>query len=155
MKDARTHLAHKLEQAADMDTGTIVAVTVRTMDGGDCASMPNTLDEAGRQLEPLDVQAREVVADKGFHSNATKVALKDRGLRGYVSEPNRSRRSWKRHPEARQPTYANRRRIRGNRGKRLLRRRGETLERACAHLLQTSGLRRVHVRGQDNIRKRA
>ena len=89
MKDGRTHLAHKLEQAADMDTGAIVAVTVQTMDGGDCASMPNTLEEAERQLQGLDARAREVVADKGYHGNATMVALKARGLRGYVSEPHR------------------------------------------------------------------
>ena len=55
MKDGRTHLAHKLEQAADMDSGAIVAVTVQSMDGGDCASMPNTLEEAEPQLRALDV----------------------------------------------------------------------------------------------------
>ena len=154
MKDGRTHLAHKLEQAADMDSGAIVAVTVQTMDGGDCASMPNTLDEAERQLQDLDVQPREAVADKGYHSNATMKGLKERGLRSYVSEPNRGRRKWKRDRAAQQPTYANRRRIRGNRGKRLLRRRGEKLERGFAHLLETGALRRAHVRGQDNILKR-
>ena len=154
MKDGRTHLAHKLEQAADMDTGAIVAVTVQTMDGGDCASMPNTLDEAERQLQCLDVQPREAVADKGYHSNATMKGLKARGLRSYVSEPNRGRRSWKRDRAAQQPTYANRRRVRGARGKRLLRQRGEKLERGFAHLLETGGLRRVAVRGQRNILKR-
>ena len=45
----------------------------------------------------------------------------------------------------------NRRRIRG---KRLLRRRGENLEREVAHLQETGGLRRVSVRGQQNILKR-
>ena len=154
MKDGRTHLAHKLEQAADMDSGAIVAVTVQTMDGGDCASMPNTLDEAERQLQNLDVQPREAVADKGYHSNATMKGLKQRGLRSYVSEPNRGRRKWKRDRAARQPTYANRRRVRGERGKRRLRRRGEKLERGFAHLLETGGLRRVSVRGQQNILKR-
>ena len=137
-----------------MDTGAIVAVTVQTMDGGDCASMPNTLDEAERQLQCLDVQPREAVADKGYHSNATMKGLKARGLRSYVSEPNRGRRSWKRDRAAQQPTYANRRRVRGARGKRLLRQRGEKLERGFAHLLETGGLRRVAVRGQRNILKR-
>src|SRR5207237_6773580 len=50
--------------------------------------------------------------------------------------------------------YANRRRIRGDRGKRLLRKRGELLERPCAHLYETGGLRRVHVRGHENVLKR-
>ena len=154
MKDGRTHLAHKLEQAADMDTGAIVAVTVQSMEGGDCASMPNTLDEAERQLGALDVLPREAVADKGYHSNATMKGLKARGLRSYVSEPNRGRRKWKRDRAAQQPTYANRRRVRGARGKQLLRQRGEKLERGFAHLLETGGLRRVPVRGQENILKR-
>ena len=154
MKDGRTHLAHKLEPASDMDRGAIVAVTVQTMDGGDCASMPNTLKEAERQLGGVDAQAREGVADKGYPSNATRKRLKAQGVRSYVSEPQRGRRNWKRDRAAPQPTYDNRRRVRGARGQRLLRGRGEKLERAFAPRLQTGGLRRVPVRGQENIRKR-
>ena len=116
--------------------------------------MPGTLEEAGTRLAALEIEPEEVVADKGYHSNATMKGLKTSGLRGYVSEPDRGRRNWTRDPDAQNPTYANRRRIRGARGKRLLRRRGEILERAFAHLLESGGLRRVHVRGQENIRKR-
>ncbi len=156
MKDGRTRLAHKFEQAVDpdMETGAVVAATVQTMDGGDTASLPVTLDEAERQLAEVGVEPREVVADKGYHSNQTMTELRDRGQRSYVSEPDRGRRKWKRNRDAQKPTYANRRRIRGNRGKRLLRQRGEKLERGFAHMLGTGGLRRVHVRGQEEIRKR-
>ena len=154
MKDGRTRLAHKLEQAVDMETGALVAVTVQTMDGGDVASLPNTLDEAERQLEVVQVEPEEVVADKGYHSNKTMTGVKERELRSYVSEPNRGRRKWKNNRDAQTPTYDNRRRIRGNRGMRLLRQRGEKVERGFAHLLVTGGLRRVHIRGQEEIRKR-
>ena len=51
--------------AVDMETGAIVGLTVQTMDGGDTASLPVTLDEAERQLEEAGVEAKEVVADKG------------------------------------------------------------------------------------------
>jgi hypothetical protein len=44
--------------------------------------------------------------------------------------------------------------IRGDRGKRLLRTRGALLERPCAHLYETGGLRRAHVRGHENVLKR-
>ena len=71
MKDGRTHLAHKLEHAVDMETGAIVGLTVQTMDGGDTASLPVTLDEAERQLAEAGAEAREVVADKGYHANKT------------------------------------------------------------------------------------
>ena len=50
--------------------------------------------------------------------------------------------------------YATRRRIRGNRGQRLLRQRGERVERPNAHLYETGGMRRVHLRGHHNILKR-
>ena len=50
--------------------------------------------------------------------------------------------------------YANRRRVEGERGKQLLRRRGEFLERPFAHQYETGGLRRVHVRGRGNVAKR-
>ena len=154
MKDGRTHLAHKVAQAVDMETGAVVGVTVQTMDGGDTASLPVTLDEAERQLAGVGVEAQEVVADKGYHSNKTMTGVRDRGLRSYVSEPDRGRRSWKRNRDAQKPTYANRRRIRGRRGKRLLRQRGEKVERGFAHMLGSGGLRRVHLRDQEEIRKR-
>jgi len=102
----------------------------------------------------VGVEAKEVVADKGYHSNKTMTDVKKRGKRTYVSEPRRGRRKWKGKRDAQKAVYANRRRIRGNRGKRLLRQRGEKVERAFAHMLGTGGLRRVHLRGQEEIRKR-
>ena len=154
MKDGRTRLAHKLEAGVDMETGAVAGVTVRTMDGGDTGSLAATLDETERRLAEVGAEPREVVADKGYHSNATMTGVRDRGLRSYVSEPNRGRRKWKGKRDAQKAVYGNRRRIRGNRGKRRLRRRGEKLERMFAHLLVSGGLRRVHVRGQEEIRKR-
>ena len=49
---------------------------------------------------------------------------------------------------------ANRRRIRASRGRRLLRQRGECLERPFAYGYETGGLRRVYLRGRVNILKR-
>ena len=119
------------------------------MDVADTASLQNTLDEAEHQLPEVRAEPREVVADKGYDSNKTMTEVEGRRLRSYVSEPNRRCRTWKRNPDARKPTYANRRRIRGNRGKRLLRQPGEKLERTFANLLVSGGLLRVHVRGQE------
>jgi hypothetical protein len=72
-------------------------------------------------------------------------------IRTYISEPERGPQSWIDQEAERDAVYANRRRIRGDRGKRLLRRRGELLERPCAHLYETGGLRRVHVRRHKNV----
>ena len=76
------------------------------------------------------------------------------GIRSYVSEPDRGRRDWSKDPEARAPVYGNRRRMRGRRGRRLMRQRGERIERSFAHLYDTGGMRRTHLRGHTNILKR-
>ena len=112
---------------------------------------------AAEQIEtvrPAADAVRELVADKGYHSNQTLVDLAALGVRTYISEPDRGRRHWRGKAAARDAVYANRRRIRGARGHRLLRQRGERLERPFAHLFETGRMRRVHLRGHDNILKR-
>ena len=158
MKDGRTHLAHKAEHAVDLDTGAIVGVTVQGADEGDLQTSIETLIEAAEQVEavqPDGIGIEDVVGDKGYHSNQSLVDLEAVGVRSYISEPDRGRRNWKKNPAARDAAvYRNRRRIRGARGLRLLRLRGERLERPFAHLYGTGGMRRVHLRGHTNIRKR-
>ena len=155
MNDGRTHLAHTAEHAVDLETGAIVGVTVQDADDGDTTTMVETLEMAADQLAVVaDTGLAEIVADKGYHSNQTMVELADMGLRSYVSEPDRGRRTWTGKTAARDAVYANRRRIRGARGKRLLRQRGEFVERPHAHLYETGGMRRVHLRGHPNILKR-
>jgi transposase len=166
MKDGRTHLAHKAEHAVDMDSGAIVAVTLQDADKGDTTSIEATVEETFETL--LDVREQgcearlpqEAVADKGYHSNEVCVELESMGIRGYVSEPDRGRRVWTDEDTGevksaeRDAVYANRRRIRGERGKRLLRKRGELVERSFAHCYETGGMRRTHLRGHPNILKR-
>lgn len=163
MKDGRTHLAHKAEQAVDMESGAIVAVTVQDADAGDTTSMRKTLAEADELLLALMAKPavmdqvaglQEVVADKGYHSNDSLLHIEDSGWRSYVSEPDRGRRQWGDRIEVRDAVYSNRRRNRGERGQALQRQRGERAERPFAHLYETGGLRRMHLRGHDNILKR-
>src|SRR2546425_9394537 len=76
------------------------------------------------------------------------------GIRSYIAEPDRGRRDWSEEPEAQAPVYGNRRRIRGARGRHLMRRRGERIERSFAHVYDTGGMRRTHLRGHPNILQR-
>jgi len=158
-------LAHKAEHAVDLETGAIVSVTLQPANRGDCDSLDETLgramldlgtvaadEKAGERLS--DDLLAETVTDKGYHSNRTLREQRELGIRTYCSEPNRGRRHWKGKSAERDAVYANRRRIRGARGRRLLRRRGERLERPNAHLYETGRLRRVHLRGHPNILKR-
>ena len=160
MKDGRTHLAHKAEHAVDVETGAIVAVTLQGADKGDTTTIVETAVAAAEQVE--DAQAdvtepqplEEIIADKGYHSNQTMVDLEAVGIRSYIAEPDRGGRDWSEEPEAQAPVYGNRRRTRGPRGRRLMRRRGETIERSFAHVYDTGGMRRTHLRGHTNILKR-
>jgi transposase len=157
MKDGRTHLAHKTEHAVDLETGAIVGVTVQDADDGDTTTSIATLLEAVEQVEAVRPDSdgiNEIVGDKGYHSNQSLMDLEAAGMRSYISEPDRGRRNWTKNPAARDAVYRNRRRIRGARGQRLLRLRGERLERPFAHLYETGGMRRVYLRGHTNIRKR-
>jgi len=165
MKDGQTHLAHKAEHAVDLQTGAIVAVTLQGADQGDTTTLAVTLEEAGENLSEARQDARdggsvtdkliaEVVADKGYHSNDTCRDLGEADIRTYVSEPDRGRRDWTDKKQEQAAVYANRRRVRGRRGKALLRKRGELLERPFAHCYETGGMRRTHLRHHGNILKR-
>lgn len=161
MKDGRTHLAHKAEHAVDLDTGAIVGVTVQGADLGDTTTIEQTLPEAVEQLEAVAEATddavktgEEVVADKAYHSKRIMLDLRILKLRTYISEPERPPQAWIDQHAERDAVYANRRRIRGARGLRLLRRRGELLERPNAHLYDRGGMRRTHLRGHANILKR-
>ena len=165
MKDGRTHLAHKAEHAVDLQTGAIVAVTLQPADHGDTTSIEQTITQADDNLvavmkdeqacEQLSEQVlREVVADKGYHSNEVLKTQRQREIRTYISEPHRGRRNWKDKSAERDAVYGNRRRIRGERGKRLMRKRGELVERSFAHAYDTGGMRRTHLKRHRNILKR-
>ena len=166
MKDGRTHLAHKHELAVDLETGAVVGTTLSGGAAGDTDTISETVADAVDNLEQVietadeDSEANvaehfsELVADKGYHSNAVVSVLHDDGIRTYIAEPARGRRRWRGADQVRDAIYANRRRIKGKRGKQLLRSRGELIERPFAHLHETGGMRRTHLRGHENILKR-
>ena len=97
-----------------------------------------------------------MVADKGYHSGAVLTELHEQEVRSYIPEPERGRRNWQGEGKAEEQkrTYENRRRVRGDRNKRLQKLRSELTERTFAHLYETGGMRRVHLQGRKNILKR-
>jgi transposase len=168
MKDGRTHLAHKAEHAVDMKTGAVLAVTVQEGDAGDTTTVVETLAQAGenaaeliRTEEPtqkpqMHLQGiEEVVADKGYHSGAVVTNLENADVRTYISEKKQpGQRHWEGKAEEQKAVYANRRRVKGTYGKRLLGKRGELIERSFAHCYDTGGMRRTHLWGRQNVLKR-
>jgi transposase len=171
MKDGSTHLAHKAEHAVDMETGAVVAVTLQEANLGDTTTVEETLAEAGTTVaELIEREAvtrpaekpqvnldgvEEVVADKGYHSGPVLQAMRAAGVRTYIPEKKQTgKRHWVGKEEQREAVYANRQRLQRPKGKRLLRKRGELIERTFAHCYDTGGMRRTHLRKHHNILKR-
>ena len=155
MKDGRTHLAHKAEHAVDLASGAIIAVTLQAADQGDTATVRGTLEEAQANVKLVNERGvEELVADKGYPSGATLIAVHQDSVRSYIPEPDRGRRRWQGRETEQQRVYANRRRVGGRRGKQLQKLRSELTERSFAHMDETGGMRRVHLRGRSNILKR-
>ena len=168
MKDGTTHPAHKAEHAVDLGEGghgAILAVNVCDAAAGDTATLGQTILAATQNLGAVaddprvadklsDAFASEAVLDKGYHSRQTLLDLAEMQVRSYASEPDRGRQDFTGQAAARAAVYANRRRIKGERGKRLLRSRGEKLERSFAHCYETGGMRRLYLRGRENVAKR-
>jgi len=170
MKDGSTHLAHKAEHAVDLSSGALLAVTLQGADQGDTTTIHQTLAEAGEAVAELiehEVATapaeepkvnlggiEEVVADKGYHSGAVVQDLHAVDCRSYIPEPGRGRRNWEGKQDEQKQVYANRRRVQGARSKRLQRKRSELTERSMAHMYETGEMRRVHLKGRDNILKR-
>jgi transposase len=167
LKDGRTALAYKAENAVDMETGAIVAVTTHSGAAADTTTVLETVIEAGiavadlldekmsagkSGVHPEGVQ--EVVADKGYHSNEVMVGMAELEVRSYVAEPDRGPRNWDGKQAEKAAVYSNRRRINGDRGKRMQRQRGEKIERNFAHQFDSGGLDRLYVRGLENVHKK-
>jgi transposase len=155
LKDGRTKLAYKAEHAVDLASGALLAVTVQPADRGDTTSYVETLAAAqceAMQSHPMGIE--EVVMDKGYHSGTVLMDLAEREIRSYVPEPERGQRRWPGKAEGQRRVYGNRRRVRQQRSKRLQKLRGELCERSFAHCYETGAMRRMYVRGADNVFKR-
>jgi transposase len=158
MKDGTTHLAYKAEHVVDLESEFLLAATLHGGDAADTDTLCDSLVEAQVNLDEAgsEVEIREGVADKGYHAAATIELCDHFHFRTYIPEPKRPHRSrWTdKPPEYRKAVYANRRRVKGARGKRLQRLRSERVERSFAHVCETGGARRCWLRGLAKVAKR-
>ena len=161
MKDGRTHLAYKAEHTIDLKTEFVLDASVYHADEADTATLTESLSSAQENLEQAEVyrDIEEAVADKGYHANKTLADCREWGtfgLRTYIPEPDspHERRWTDKPPEFQEAVYANRRRVRGARGKGLQKKRSELVERSFAHICETGGARRTWLRGLEKVKKR-
>jgi transposase len=156
MKDGRTHLAYKAEHAVDLHSEAIVAAVVTYADRSDPASAPLTLTvaEANLVLAGSEATVQEAVMDKGYHDNGLLAQCAQRGVRTYIPERRQKNRCWTDKPVEYETAFrANRRRVRGAKGRQLNRWRSERCERTFAHVCETGGGRRSWLRGLVNVSK--
>jgi transposase len=160
LKDGRTHLAYKPEHAVDLDTGAVVAAEMHPADQGDTTTMAETLASAATHLAgvnaaPTPDDPAELVADKGYHSRAGLKELEDGPWKSRVAEPRREGfLRWQGDDAARRAVYNNRARLLSEVARQAFRLRAELVERGFALILDRGGMRRVWLRGRENVHKR-
>ena len=107
---------------------------------------------AGDSREPI-----AVIADKGYHKVELLLELRRAEYRTYIPAPaQKGQRHFtdKGGMLAREALHQNRARARRTKGKKLLRLRGERIERTFAHACETGAHRRVRLRGRNIVQKR-
>ena len=165
LKDGRTQMAYKVENAMDIQSRITVAAEVHLADQGDPATVGKTLLSADETVMNAGIEGgiQDVVLDRGYHADTVLEKLDETGYRAYIAEPKRDRRNWtkqtrrdgaERVARRKRVFYGNRRRSRSRRGRHLQRLRAEYPERGFAHLKRTGGLARVFVRGRREVTKK-
>jgi transposase len=158
LKDGRTHLAYKAEHVVDLESEILLAAEIHPADHADQQTLVDSVIEAKINLEAAgsEVKIAEVVADKGYHANATLELAADLDMRTYIPEPKqKNKRVWTDKPdEVKRAVYNNRRRMARAKGKRLGRLRSERVERSFAHVCDTGGSRRSWIRKLEEVTKR-
>jgi transposase len=106
------------------------------------------LREAG-----VDAEIEEAVADKGYHATDIIELAESLCVRTYIPERKmKEKRNWQDVPDEKRPAVLNnRRRVHGERSKRLQRLRSELAERSFAHVC---GTRRSWLHGIEKVQKR-
>jgi transposase len=159
MKDGTTHLAYKAEHVVDLETNAILAAEIYAGDHSDSQTLEDSVHHAQTNLNEAKTGAeiQDVAADKGYHATEQLTAMAEHTpYRTYIPEPElKHNRRWTDKPaEQKAAVHANRRRMKGERGKQMQRQRSEFVERTFAHVCETGGARRTWLRGMEKVQKR-
>jgi transposase len=165
-KDGATDMLYKPENIVDLDTGAILSAEVRKADEADTKDLAERVATAAALVDaireeaiateqkPVPAAVTTVTADKGYYSVTELDSIQQGGLRTVISDPLSNRRLDKLDPEQQAVVRRACRSARSGYGKDLLRRRGMHIERSFAHILDSGGMRRATLHGQNNLDKR-
>jgi transposase len=160
-KHGACDMIYKPEHITDLESGAIVAATVRHGNDGDTKDLGRRVLAAGSTLSRVceDSQQEQVLrsltADEGYFAVEEICGLQGEKIRTVIGDPYASqRRKESQCSMVKQVLHKARRAVKSASGKALLRKRGEHLERSFAHVLDHGGLRRATLRGTANLTKR-
>ena len=160
-KDGATDMVYLPEHTVDLDTGAIVQAQVLPGDHRDSEDLSKRVIDAVVSVQAAqgvaDPEAvpQTLTADKGYCSLEEIGRLQALALKTVISDPRRDQRRLDKLSSAQRQTLARARRSASRKhGKKLLRKRGQHIERSFAHVRAAGGLRRATVRGLENLNKR-
>ena len=159
-KHGNCRMIYKPEHLVDMDTGVILDAQLCLGDMADSTDCTDRLIDAemraaeGLQNGEMDLPIETVTKDKGYHNDDQIVKLSEYGIQANIPQRVTGRKydampEWKRDILKRSDAF-----VASEQGKELLKKRGMYVERSFAHVLDSGGMRRTTLRGQENIQKR-
>jgi hypothetical protein len=167
-KQGVTRLLYKPEHVVDLDTGAIIEVAVLPGDEADGAALVERIagaeervreaatdeneSESEQAVEPPSVAL--VTADMGYFKREGMGELQACGVATAIPDPVEQRRTEHYSLDEQIVLMRAHRMAASVRGRAALQKRGETVERSFAHVLDCGGARRTTLRGRENITKR-
>ncbi len=158
-KHGATDMIYKPEHVSDLESGAIIRAEVRPGDAGDTEEASERVAETIQTLgevageEDLTKLGKELCADEGYFALREIGRLQEMAIRVVISDPQAGRRRKNLPPEDRAILRRAQRAVSSASGKKLLRKRGEHLERGFCHVLDHGGKRRATLRGCENLTK--
>jgi hypothetical protein len=162
-KHGATDMLYKPEHVTDLESGAIIRAEVRAGDAGDTIELAERIEDATEILNRVNeaaggtsrVTSRSLTGDEGYFSGEETAALHEQGLRVVIGDPHANKRNAKKQePRIRKALAKAKRAVKSKSGKKLMRKRGEYVERSFVHVLDQGGMRRATLRGRDNLSKR-
>lgn len=160
-KDGASDMVYLPEHTVDLETGAIVQAQVLPGDHRDSEDLSGrvieavlNVQEAQGTTDPAAVP-QTLTADKGYFSLEEIGRLQELSLKTVISDPRRAQRRIDKLSSPERQTLARAQRSASSQyGRRLLRKRGQHIERSFAHVLDAGALRRATLRGLENLHKR-
>lgn len=159
-KHGATDMIYKPENIVDLDTGAIIDADILPGDNHDAHGQSERIIQAQIRLFEISEDPTEVIPiqtvtnDKGYFTVSEVMAIQSQNIETIIPDKEINRNTDKMTDEERLAIELVHSSVKSSFGKKLLRKRGMYVERSFAHILDSGGCRRTHLKGQEKNRKR-